>query len=285
MYSLYGKRRPSLITYHSDIVRQKFLSWLYGPLMRHFLGSVQRVVATSPNYLATSDVLNGIQRDIDIVPIGLQRESYPSEEALGEEIEAARARYGAGFFLFVGVLRYYKGLHILLEAARNAAFNVVIVGIGPEKAALQRQAEKLGLDNVVFTGYLPDREKMALFHLCRAVVFPSYLRSEAFGVTLLEGAMSGRPLISAEVGSGSSHINLHEQTGLVVTPGSPRSLRDAMDTLHRDPALAATMGTAARRRFEELFTGREMGRRYASIYRQIMRGEHEAGSAAVGGVA
>ena len=285
MYSLYGKSRPSLITYHSDIVRQKFLSWLYGPLMRHFLGSVQRIVATSPNYLATSDVLSGIHRDIDIVPIGLQRESYPPVEELDEEIETARARYGEGFFLFVGVLRYYKGLHILLDAARDAAFKVVIVGIGPQDLALRRQAEKLGLENVVFTGYLPDREKMALFHLCRAVVFPSYLRSEAFGVTLLEGAMSGRPLISAEVGSGSSHINLHEQTGLVVTPGCPRSLRNAMDALYRDPAQAERMGGAARQRFEAHFTGSEMGRRYASIYRQILRGEPAAGSAAVGGVA
>jgi rhamnosyl/mannosyltransferase len=97
--------------------------------------------------------------------------------------------------------------------------------------------------------------------------------------------MSGRPLISAEVGSGSSHINLHEQTGFVVTPGCTRSLRDAMDTLHGDAALAARMGAVAKQRFEAHFTGTEMGRRYASIYRQILRGEPEAGSAAFGGVA
>jgi glycosyltransferase involved in cell wall biosynthesis len=110
---------------------------------------------------------------------------------------------------------------------------------------------------------------MALFKVCRAVVFPSYLRSEAFGVTLLEGAICERPLISTEVGSGTSHVNVDQETGFVVPPGSAAALRAAMDTLHAQPELAATMGQAARRRYEALFTGEVMGDRYYEIYREL----------------
>ena len=96
----------------------------------------------------------------------------------------------------------------------------------------------------------------------RGIVFPSYLRAEAFGVTLLEGAMYGKPLISTEVGSGTSHVNVDGETGIVVTPGSSKALRHAMDQLYTRPEMAALMGKRARKRYEQLFTGELMGRRY-----------------------
>ena len=127
----------------------------------------------------------------------------------------------------------------------------------------------MGLTNVTFTGYLPDAEKVALFKLSRAIVFPSYLRTEAFGVTLLEGAMYGKPLISTEVGSGTSHVNIDGETGLVVTPGSAKALRHAMDQLFHRPEMAELMGRRAKERYERLFTGSLMGNRYAALYRRL----------------
>lgn len=269
MHAAADHPRPSVVTYHSDIVRQKTLSQLYRPLMNHFLGSVDKIVATSPNYFATSDVLSRFSDKVDIVPIGIDRDSYPEVTPESEVYRQVEEAFGRGFFLFVGVLRYYKGLHILLDAIREAPYKVVIVGSGPVENELRRQARDLGLTNVHFCGYVEDDVKMAMFQLCRAVVFPSYLRSEAFGVTLLEGAMCGRPLISAEVGSGTSHINVDRQTGLVVTPGCSKSLREAMDHLYARTADAETMGENARRRYEELFTGVAMGQRYAEVYRDV----------------
>jgi rhamnosyl/mannosyltransferase len=146
---------------------------------------------------------------------------------------------------------------------------VVIVGSGPTEVALKRQARELGLTNVTFTGYLPDDEKFSLFQLCRGVVFPSFMRSEAFGVTLLEGAMYGRPLISTEVGSGTSHVNIDGKTGIVVPPGSPKALRKAMDQLWHNPDIVQHMGRNARQRYEELFTGSLMGARYMGLYRDL----------------
>ena len=262
-----GVERPAVLTYHSDIVRQRLLEPVYRPLMHRFLGAMGRIVCTSPNYLASSPVLARFEDKVDVVPIGLTPSSYPDvDEAC---LAATRAQFGSDFFLYVGVLRYYKSVHVLLDAMQGAPFRAVIAGEGPEGPALRRQAARLGLDNTTFAGRVSDETKVALLRLCRGLVFPSAMRSEAFGVTLLEAAMQGRPMISTEQGTGTSYVNLHGKTGLVVTPGSPPALREAMDRLHADPATARAMGAQARRRFDEEFTGEKMGERYARVYREL----------------
>jgi glycosyltransferase involved in cell wall biosynthesis len=270
MYLAAGRSKPAVLTYHSDIIRQQFLLSIYRPLMGRYLRAMDRIIATSPNYFATSDVLNNYADKVEVIPIGLDEPSSPPLHEQNRDLAEVEHAYGRDFFLFVGVLRYYKGLHILLDAIKQAPYEVVIVGAGPVEAALREQAKRLGLGNVIFTGYISDKIKMALFQLCRAVVFPSYLRSEAFGVTLLEGAMSSKPLISAEVGSGTSHVNIDGLTGIVVEAGSSLALRAAMDKLYHDKASADEMGKNARRRYETLFTGRLMGQRYAQMYAEVL---------------
>ncbi len=258
---------PTIVTYHSDIVRQRILGLVYAPVMNQFLKSVDRIVCTSPNYFATSNVLTKFENKVDVIPIGLNPDTYPTVDE--NEVESARQEFGENFFLFVGVLRYYKGLHILLDAIKGADFKVVIAGSGPTEHELKAHAASLGLDNVTFTGHVSDATKVALTSLSCGIVFPSYLRSEAFGITLLEGAMYGKPLISTEVGSGTSHINKHGETGIVVPPGSPKALRKAMDQIYNNPDHASHMGRRARHRFEQLFTGERMASQYAELYREL----------------
>ena len=269
-----GVRPPAVLTYHSDIVRQRLLEPVYRPLMNRFLGAMSRIACTSPNYLASSPVLPHFADKVDVVPIGLSPEAYP---VVGEEMmQATGAKFGAGFFLYLGVLRYYKSVHALLDAIAGAPFRVVIAGEGPEGPSLRRQAERLRLDNVTFAGRVSDETKVALLRLCRALVFPSAMRSEAFGVTLLEAAMQSRPMISTEQGTGTSYVNLHDTTGLVVPPNDPSALRHAMQRLHADSSLATKMGKQARHRFDAEFTGERMGQRYARIYRNVAGGWESA---------
>lgn len=259
-------RCPTVVTYHSDIVRQRLFGALYRPLMNRFLGKVNQIVCTSPNYFATSSVLSNFANKVDVIPIGLNRSTYPEADPARTALWQQRFKE---YFLFVGVLRYYKGLHILIEAMKGAPYNVVIAGSGPIEEDLRAQARRAGLVNVHFTGYVPDEDKVSLFAGSRGVVFPSYLRSEAFGVTLLEGAMFEKPLVSTEVGSGTSHVNVDGETGYVVPPGSPKALRAAMDTLFSQPHLAREMGRQARGRYERLFTGALMGHRYTKLYSSL----------------
>jgi rhamnosyl/mannosyltransferase len=260
-------KKPSLVTYHSDIVRQKHLLRLYQPLKHRFLKSVDTIVATSPNYMASSAVLDRYRDKTRVITYGLDRGTYPRPDPA--RLARWRAKAGPRFFLFVGVLRYYKGLHILLDAVAGTDYPVVIVGAGPIEQELKAHAARLGLTNVMFVGAVDDMDKVALLELCYAVAFPSHLRSEAFGISLLEGAMFGKPMISSEIGTGTTYINVDQETGLVVPPSDPVALRAAMKALWENPALAAAMGERAEARYRELFTSEQMAARYTALYHEL----------------
>ena len=266
-------KKPTVVTYHSDIIRQKNLYKIYHPLQRKFLGDMNRIVATSPIYLATSDVLANYKHKVSVIPIGLDKVTYPTPSS--DKLTYWRERLGPKFFLFVGVLRYYKGLHILMEAAQGTDYPIVIVGAGPIEEELRTQAAQLGLRNIHFLGFLPDEDKVALLTLCYSVVLPSYLRSEAFGVSLLEGAMYGKPMISSEIGTGTSFVNIADETGLVVPPSDPLALRQAMRYLWEHPEQAAEMGLRAEARYWEYFTGDKMVRSYVDLYGDLTKQHHQ----------
>lgn len=265
-------RQPTLVTYHSDIVRQKRLLALYRPMMHLFLGSVTHIVATSPNYLVSSATLQRFRGKVSVIPIGARPQSAaPAEPA---RVAAWRERLGERFFLFVGALRYYKGLPFLLEAAERIGYPVAIAGKGELSDELARTVARRDLTNVHLLGELPEADKAALLASCYGFVFPSHLRSEAFGVALLEAAEAGRPLISCEIGTGTSYVNVDGETGIVVPPADAGALAAAMTRLWQDPALAAAMGKQARTRYEQHFTANVMGAAYAALYRRLVGGEH-----------
>jgi rhamnosyl/mannosyltransferase len=270
--------KPTVVTYHSDIVRQKVLLKLYEPLKHRFLESVDTIVATSPNYLASSAVLDRYRDKTRVITFGLDKTSYPEPDQA--RLDHWRAQVGPKFFLFVGVLRYYKGLHILLDAVAGTDYPVVIVGAGPIEAELKAHAARLGLKSVQFVGAVDDLDKAALLKLCYAVAFPSHLRSEAFGISLLEGAMYGKPMISSEIGTGTTYINVHGETGLVVPPSDHDALRAAMQTLWNDPQMAQEMGQRAEARYWQLFTSAQMADNYAHLYQELVARKAEVRLAA-----
>jgi glycosyltransferase involved in cell wall biosynthesis len=259
--------KPTVVTYHSDIVKQKMLLRLYRPLMMRFLGNVDRIVATSSNYVDSSPVLAHFREKTSVIPIGLFEDSYPPvNDAL---MARWRERLPSRFFLFTGVLRYYKGAHILLEAARMCGLPVVIVGSGPMERELKASKDRLGIDNVFFLGSLPDEDKIALLALSLGFVFPSNLRSEAYGLSLVEAAMLGKPMISCELGTGTSFVNQAGVTGLVTMPDDPQGLADAMTALWTNPTMATGCGLAARQRYEQHLTGEGMASAYCDLYREL----------------
>ncbi len=262
--------KPVVLTYISDVVRQRWLGAVYAPLMWHTLRQARVIVANSPTYARTSPVLShpDIRGKVRIIPLGIEESSYPKDgdnavfNRLGVEADEP-------YFLFIGVLRYYKGVQFLVRAAKTLGAKVVIAGSGPEGANLQALAATEGAGNVVFAGQVSDTEKVALLKRCLALVLPSHLRSEAYGMVLLEASMFGRPLISCEIGTGTSYVNAHEETGFVIEPQSPAALALAMNTLLNDDALSARMGVAARSRYEKLFSGPALGRAYADLFREV----------------
>jgi rhamnosyl/mannosyltransferase len=264
-------RKPTVMTYHSDIVRQKSLGTLYGPLMARTLRSMSAVVATSPAYARTSETLaaNVSSQRLKTIPLGII--DY-HDAALAASVDIA-SRFGLSseepYFLALGVLRYYKGLHTLIEAAVRVDAKIVIAGSGPERERLVALANQEGARNIVFAGQVTHEEKVALLKGCRAMVLPSHLRSEAFGMVLVEAAMFSKPMVCCEIGSGTSFVNENGVTGWVVAPEKADELARAMNALLADDQMAIAMGQAARERYNALFSGEALGTAYSALYTEV----------------
>ena len=270
LHQLVRPGTPAVLAYISDIVRQKWLGAAYAPLMQHTLRSVEAIVANAPPYARTSPVLSDpdISPRVRVIPLGIDERSYPH---VGDEgiIRRLGLDDGRPFFLFIGVLRCYKGLHYLIQAAAKVNACIVIAGTGPEGEALHELASAAGAQSVIFAGPVSDEEKVVLLQHCKALVLPSHLRSEAYGMVLVEAAMFSKPMISCEIGTGTSFVNAEGETGFVVEPEDPDALANAMNRLLEDDALTVRMGLAARARYERLFSGEAMGQEYAKLFREV----------------
>lgn len=265
-------QKPSVVTYHSDIIKQKHLLHIYRGLKKRFLNSVDQIVATSPNYLRSSDVLQRYTGKVSVIPIGIDPKAYETVNA--DRLHYWRSRLSKPFFLFVGAMRYYKGLHIALEAIAGTDIQIAIAGANGIEKDLKAQAAALKLKNVDFLGFVNDEDKVALLHLCYGFIFPSHLRSEAFGISLLEAAMVGKPMISCEIGTGTTLVNSANETGLVINPGSPGELREAMQFLLNNPEIATTMGKNAKKRSFKLFNADQQFKSYRDLYQQLLNSNH-----------
>lgn len=261
-------RIPSLVTYQSDVVKQKLLYKFYRPVQNRFLGAMDAIVASSRNYLETSQVLVRFPETTRVIPLGIEARTESADAA---RVAHWRECFGDAFFLFLGALRYYKGLRYLLRAARECRAKIVIAGGGTEEETLKRECRELGVENVFFLGRVSEVDKWALLEACYAFVFPSHLRSEAFGLAIAEALMVGKPVVSCEIGTGTSFVNLGNVTGLTVPPENPAALAAAMSTLLDNPSLAREMGGQAKKRFSEYFDCEIMTAQYVDLYEELLR--------------
>lgn len=185
--------------------------------------------------------------------------------------EPARRPQESGTFVFAGRLSPEKGLDTLVEAWALARlpepFRLFIVGDGPARESLTRQACALGLDpsRVNFTGQRSPAEVIDLIGAARAVVLPS-LCFENFPALLAEGYACGRPVIASDNGA-LGELVAHERTGLKSPPGDVSALAAALRRMALDDALADHLGAASRREYLDKYTPEQNHRGLLRIYR------------------
>jgi rhamnosyl/mannosyltransferase len=129
----------------------------------------------------------------------------------------------------------------------------------------------LGLqDQVIFLGRVSDEELVALYHACDVFVLPAIHRSESWGAVQVEAMACGKPVVCTELGTGTSFVNVHGQTGLVVPPRDSAALAQAIGTLLQDEPLRQQMGQRARERAESEFSLTTMVQRLVALYKDIL---------------
>ena len=274
LHLLSDVNKPTVLTYHSDIIRQRFLGKLYYPLMKRMLRDMSAVVATSPTYAESSKVLKTLVplNKLQTIPLGIADYKDKIIDSFSESIYLKKhSILNSQFILALGVMRYYKGFHILIQASSSIKGFIVIAGSGPEELNLKKLVDDAGVKNIIFTGQVTDEEKLILLKNCTVFVLPSHLRSEAFGMVLIEASMFSKPMITCEIGSGTSFVNLNGDTGFVVPPESPTLLAQAANKLLLDKNLSLKMGYSARKRYEQYFSANALGQSYFDLYNNVIQ--------------
>jgi rhamnosyl/mannosyltransferase len=265
----FGRSQRTLITYHSDVVRQQGLLRVYKPFLRRVLARADRIIATSPNYIKSSPYLSAVFDKCTVVPLGIDLEFFRQPRTY--EVKALRRRYRPPLLLFVGLLRYYKGLDYLIGAMPDIDARLLVVGSGPMAEEWQALVGRLGLgERVLFAGRVEDEHLPAYFQACDIFVLPASHRSEAFGVVQAEAMACGKPVVCTELGTGTSYVNVDGQTGLVVPPRDPDALAAAINRLLGDEALRTQMGARGSERARQEFSHEVMIDRVLRIYEDLL---------------
>jgi rhamnosyl/mannosyltransferase len=127
-----------------------------------------------------------------------------------------------------------------------------------------------GLEGQVhFLGQVEERELVALYRTADLMVLPSSERSEAFGLVQLEAMASGTPVVSTELGTGTSFVNRHGETGLVVPARNAEALRGAIAALLADSERRERMGQAGLVRAQDFSAGC-MLERILDLYEEVL---------------
>ncbi len=264
-----GHKGPLVITYHSDVVRQQKLLFLYKPFLWRVLQRADAIIASSPNYIRSSPFLSRFEPKCHVIPFGIDLSRFQHRDE--ERVERIRQLYDPPLLLFVGRFRYYKGLSYLIEAMKEIRATLLLAGSGPLEKELRQQVRTNRLEErVLFLGAVSDENLATLYQACDLFVLPSCERAEAFGITQLEAMACGVPVVSTELGTGTSFVNVDGETGLVVPPASPAALAQAINSLLTDAALRKTMGQRGRERVEAEFGAELMVERVAELYRGLM---------------
>ncbi len=191
---------------------------------------------------------------VAVVPYGIDERFAPGPRR-ADLVE----RYGLGgatVVLFFGGLKPRKNLPLLLDvfarvAATAPAARLVVAGGGPLRAELERCARERGLGRrVVFTGYVPEAEKVDHFNLADVFVFPSAM--EGFGLAIGEAMSCGLPVVGSDRGA-IPEILVDGEGGFLVDPAAPERFADGLATLLADPGRRAVFGRANRARIDARF--------------------------------
>lgn len=252
---LSGYKGRIVISWHSDVVKQKKLMLVYKPFMRWLLKRADAIIVATEGHINGSEYLPEFRSKCVVVPYGISPEDYLSVERRPFLTEKCLSRDSVKIF-FTGRLVYYKGVDVLLEAfSKVSGCELFIAGDGDLDAQLKETARDMGIaDKVHFLGFLPEKELRQAYADCDIFVLPSVARSEAFGIVQLEAMVYAKPVINTDLPSGVPYVSLDEKTGITVPPSDADALAKAIERLAADSELRERFGKAAAERVDSGFS-------------------------------
>ncbi len=252
-----------VITWHSDIIKQKFILFFYRPFLQWFIKKANKIIVTSPNMAKNSPFLNHHQHKIEVIPLGINPNDYKPKKLIKKHPR---------FALFVGRFIYYKGVIELIEAMKRCNVTVIMIGEGPLKPIIKKNGHDLIKKKQLIIYPFQDKSTLtAFFNACEFFILPSTHASEAFGIVQLEAMIYGKPIISTNLPTGVPYVNQHKQTGFIVEPGNINDLSHSMETLWNNDHIRALYGKNAKERCLANFTQNQMLTKTKILMRKIQK--------------
>jgi rhamnosyl/mannosyltransferase len=258
---------PTVVTYHSDIVRQALELKLYAPLLHVFLRRVDRIFATSPNMIRNSEFLERYEHKCEAVPLSIETADFGQYEGPTYDLPGEPGKR----VLFVGRLNYYKGTEYLVDAMCDIDATLLIIGDGERRDELESRVRELGLtDRVAFLGHVSEEKLHYCYDAADVFALPSVEASEAFGIVQLEAMAYGTPVVNTSLPTGVPWVSQDGTTGITVPPRDASALAGALDRLLSDPDYREALGANAQARVKSTFDRDTMIDSIAATYDDIL---------------
>ncbi len=266
-----------VITWHSDIVRQKRLLAMYLPFLKRVTLRADALIAATPAHFTSS---TQIPKSLSaakqhVIPYGRDFSDLAltsSMTALCVSLKAkAKSVSTSGHIIFaLGRHVYYKGFDVLIETMQHVDAQLILGGDGPLKVELQQQAERLGISHkVTFTGSIPEADLAAYFNACDVFCLPSVAQSEAFGLVQLEAMACGKPVVCTQLNNGVNVVNQAGVTGLAVPVRDATALAEALNMLLQDDVLRSKLGRQAKAHAVSGYSLTAMSNSHLALYTSL----------------
>lgn len=271
--SLLMGHKPKLVVHvHTDVVNKGLLGRLLMPLERMMFKRATIILVTSQRYADSSKPLRPFLEKVRVVPLGIAPPNLQQEK---KALPGRFAEFLAGrkLVLSVGRLSAYKAFHVLIESAKYLPDDAAIIigGQGELIADLADLIKRNALGNkVLLAGSVTQEELTALYQNAEIFCLSSNLRSEAFGVVLLEAMSYGLPVVATNIeGSGVSWVNAHEGSGLNVAPNDAKALAAACSVILGNADLRDKYSQGAKERYQSNFTEEIFLKASLAVYSDI----------------
>lgn len=209
---------------------------------------------------------------IRVIPDGIDYSLF--DEAASSDYLRREMSFGSDDFL-VGIIAHladHKGHKYLIRATqilkeKAPKIKVIIVGSGPLRMKLDKQARDIGVEDIVyFLGFREDIPQ--ILSSLDLFVLTSYL--EGFGSSILDAMACRLPVVATQVG-GIPELIVHEETGLLVPPRRSRSLAEAILRIYENRELGDKLGQRGYELVHRKFSARAMASKILLVYERIAK--------------
>ena len=257
-----------IVTWHSDVVKQKWALWLYKPLLNYFLKKVDLIMASTQALINSSTQIPAeVKPQVKVVPFGIP--GIPQDIEI-KKPETLQKLDNKAILFTLGRHCYYKGYQYLIQAMRFVPdAYLFMAGTGPLTAEYEKIIDQYKLNDRVFLlGQISDEEVLAYYQFCDIFCLPSVEPSEAFGYVQVEAMRFGKPVINCDLGNGVNEVSPHEVTGLTAKVKDPKGIAAAIQRMLGEPELYERLSKSALKRSQD-FTMTHFGERVSNYYQTL----------------